>query len=49
MPFTIIGKENVSIDSGLGKFTESQRHMLKLQHKNVFYKTKKNKWKTIAA
>lgn len=28
-----MGKENISIDSGLGKFTESQRHMLKLQHK----------------
>lgn len=33
MPFTIMGKENVGIDSGLGRFTESQRHMLKLQHK----------------
>lgn len=33
MPFTIMGKENVSIDSGLGKFTESLRHMLKVQHK----------------
>lgn len=28
-----MGKENVGIDSGLGRFTESQRHMLKLQHK----------------
>lgn len=43
-----MGKENLSIDSGLGKFTESQRHMLKLQHKMYSIKQKK-KWKIIAA
>lgn len=32
-PLLLRGRKMLSIDSGLGRFSESQRHMLKLQHK----------------
>jgi len=41
MHFAVMEKGNESIDSGLGKFTESQRHMLELQHKMYSVKQRK--------